>query len=40
MAPHVEIWSQLPHIVADMGLADWGRKKLKLQKKRCLGLWR
>ena len=38
MAPHVEIWSQLPHIVADMGLADWGRKEIEIAEKEMPGL--
>jgi len=38
MAPHVEIWSQLPYMVADMGLADWGRKEIEIAEKEMPGL--
>jgi len=38
MAPHVEIWSQLPNMVADMGLADWGRKEIEIAEKEMPGL--
>lgn len=38
MAPHVEIWAQLPHMVADMGLADWGRKEIEIAEKEMPGL--
>jgi S-adenosylhomocysteine hydrolase len=38
MAPHVEIWAQLPHMVADLGLSDWGRKEIEIAEKEMPGL--
>lgn len=38
MAPHTEIWAQIPYIVADMGLADWGRKEIEIAEKEMPGL--
>lgn len=38
MAPHVEIWAQTPNMVADMGLADWGRKEIEIAEKEMPGL--
>jgi len=38
MAPHVDIWASSPYIVADMGLADWGRKEIEISEKEMPGL--
>ena len=38
MAPHVNIWENIPHLVADLGLADWGRKEIEIAEKEMPGL--
>jgi adenosylhomocysteinase len=38
MAPHVDIWSTIPHQVADIGLADWGRKEMEIAEQEMPGL--
>ncbi len=38
MAPHVDIWKKLPFMVADLSLADWGRKELDMAEKEMPGL--
>jgi adenosylhomocysteinase len=38
MAPHVNIWADLPHIVADLQLADWGRKEIDIAEQEMPGL--
>jgi len=38
MAPHVDIRKNLPYVVADMGLAEWGRKELDIAEKEMPGL--
>lgn len=38
MSPHVDIWANLPYVVADMGLADWGRKEIEVAEKEMPGL--
>lgn len=38
MSPHVDIWANSPYIVADMGLADWGRKEIEIAEKEMPGL--
>jgi adenosylhomocysteinase len=38
MAPQVDIWASSPYIVADMGLAEWGRKEIEIAEKEMPGL--
>ncbi|NLG16143.1 MAG: adenosylhomocysteinase [Fibrobacter sp.] len=38
MAPHVDIWANIPYAVADMGLAEWGRKEIEISEKEMPGL--
>ncbi len=38
MAPHIDIWGNLPHLVADMALADWGRKEIEIAEMEMPGL--
>ncbi|HON10278.1 MAG TPA: adenosylhomocysteinase [Chitinispirillaceae bacterium] len=38
MAPHVDIWASSPYIVADIELADWGRKEIEVAEKEMPGL--
>ncbi|MBN1577796.1 MAG: adenosylhomocysteinase [Chitinispirillaceae bacterium] len=38
MAPHINLWAELPYIVADLNLADWGRKELGMAEKEMPGL--
>jgi adenosylhomocysteinase len=38
MAPHVDLWAVLPHQVADIGLADWGRKEMDIAEQEMPGL--
>jgi adenosylhomocysteinase len=38
MAPHVELWKNIPYQVADIGLADWGRKEIEIAEKEMPGL--
>lgn len=38
MAPHVDIWASSPYIVADIELADWGRKEIEIAEKEMPGL--
>lgn len=38
MAPHVHINENYPYIVADIGLADWGRKEIAIAEKEMPGL--
>ncbi len=38
MAPHVDIWAKIPYAVADMGLAEWGRKEIEISEKEMPGL--
>ncbi len=38
MSPHVDIWANHPYMVADMGLADWGRKEIEVAEKEMPGL--
>ncbi|MBD3390612.1 MAG: adenosylhomocysteinase [Chitinivibrionales bacterium] len=38
MAPHVDIWAKTPYQVADIGLADWGRREIEIAEKEMPGL--
>ncbi|MFP4013515.1 MAG: adenosylhomocysteinase [Chitinispirillaceae bacterium] len=38
MAPHVDIWANLPYMVKDMDLAEWGRKEIEVAQKEMPGL--
>ena len=38
MAPHVDIWAKTPYVVADIGLADWGRKEIEVAEQEMPGL--
>ena len=38
MAPHINLWENLPYQVADIGLADWGRKEMDIAEKEMPGL--
>ncbi|MFP4164270.1 MAG: adenosylhomocysteinase [Chitinispirillaceae bacterium] len=38
MAPHVDIWANLPYLVKDLDLADWGRKEIEVAQKEMPGL--
>jgi adenosylhomocysteinase len=38
MAPHIDLWVNLPHTVADISLADWGRKEMEIAEKEMPGL--
>jgi adenosylhomocysteinase len=38
MAPKVTIWDTFPHLVADLDLADWGRKEIEIAEKEMPGL--
>ena len=38
MAPHVNIWEDLPFIVADIQQADWGRREIVIAEKEMPGL--
>jgi adenosylhomocysteinase len=38
MAPHVDLWANTPHAVADIGLAEWGRKEMDIAEHEMPGL--
>lgn len=38
MAPHIGIWDELENAIADIGLADWGRKEIKMAEQEMPGL--
>jgi adenosylhomocysteinase len=38
MAPKINLWDTLPYSVADIGLADWGRKEMDIAEKEMPGL--
>jgi len=38
MAPHINLWDPLPNLVADINLADWGRKEIEIAEKEMPGL--
>ena len=38
MAPHIEIFSDLPYQVADINLADWGKKEIEIAEHEMPGL--
>jgi adenosylhomocysteinase len=38
MSPHANIWDETPHVVADINLADWGRKEMDIAEKEMPGL--
>jgi adenosylhomocysteinase len=38
MSRHIDIWADLPYLVADMQLADWGRKELDIAEQEMPGL--
>src|SRR5271157_2968282 len=38
MSPHINIWEAMPYQVADIGLADWGRKEMDIAEKEMPGL--
>lgn len=38
MAPHVDIWANLPYMVKDLELAEWGRKEIEVAQKEMPGL--
>ncbi len=38
MTPHVDIWTNIPHQVADISLAEWGRKEMEIAEKEMPGL--
>lgn len=38
MAPEVKIFTEMPYAVADMSLADWGRKELDVAEHEMPGL--
>src|SRR5512140_1390242 len=35
---HVDIWASIPYKVADLSLADWGRKEIEIAEKEMPGL--
>jgi adenosylhomocysteinase len=38
MAPHVDIWENIPYQVADLSLAEWGRREMEIAEKEMPGL--
>jgi len=38
MAPHVDIWENIPYQVKDISLAEWGRKEMEIAEKEMPGL--
>jgi adenosylhomocysteinase len=38
MAPHIDMWEELPYLVADIGLAQWGRKEMEIARHEMPGL--
>jgi len=38
MSPKIDLWEQLPYSVADISLADWGRKELDIAEQEMPGL--
>ncbi len=38
MAPHIEPFSNIPNLVADIGLAEWGRKEIGIAESEMPGL--
>jgi adenosylhomocysteinase len=38
MSPHINIWDNIPYKVADINLADWGRKEIEIAEKEMPGL--
>jgi adenosylhomocysteinase len=38
MSPKIDLWAQIPYLVADMQLADWGRKEIEIAEKEMPGL--
>jgi adenosylhomocysteinase len=38
VAPHVDIWAKIPYQVADITLADWGRKEMDIAEQEMPGL--
>jgi adenosylhomocysteinase len=38
MAPTINLWDNLPYLVADLNLAEWGRKELDIAEKEMPGL--
>ncbi|MBD3319633.1 MAG: adenosylhomocysteinase [Chitinivibrionales bacterium] len=38
MAPHVSFWDDIPYVVADLGLADFGRKEMTIAENEMPGL--
>jgi adenosylhomocysteinase len=38
MAPKINLWDNLPYSVADIGLADWGRKEMDIAEQEMPGL--
>ena len=38
MAPHVDLWTNLPYQVNDISLAEWGRKEMDIAEKEMPGL--
>jgi adenosylhomocysteinase len=38
MAPKINLWENLPYLVADIGLAEWGRKEMDIAEQEMPGL--
>ena len=38
MAPHIGIWDELENAIADISLADWGRKEIEMAEQEMPGL--
>jgi len=38
MSPHIDLWAHTPYLVADIGLAEWGRKEIEIAEKEMPGL--
>jgi adenosylhomocysteinase len=38
MAPHIDLWTSLPHQVKDIALAEWGRKEMEIAEQEMPGL--
>jgi adenosylhomocysteinase len=38
MAPHIDLWANHPYLVADITLADWGRKEMDIAEQEMPGL--
>lgn len=38
MAPHINIWDDLPYVIADISLADWGQKEIEIAEQEMPGL--